>query len=571
VNDTNTIHPGPVAADGAGRSNLENDASNDEDTGTANGTGNGAGNNAGNNAGDNAGDNVEATMSGGTHLFPRERRATGVALGRGLAVAIVAGALLPSGALAWSLWSPHAPTAALPGTQALMANRVEVHLQDLKDGVGLMAAQAASVAAALDEARARGAEADRHDRLRFLQRQVAKARDARRAAGQTGAALKGPFAVEELGDLGAIGLSETRWLLSRDGSVHAPVSIAARATLATPGNDEDAATVADVIDGTRVNLVRRCVAFEPYCLVDVAPIEPVSPAVIDTAPMLAHIAALEVAFGPSRSATPPSTAAASTSTPSATSTMLLVLMALTGLAVSVATASRLVRLSSDLTQSTWRLRSAWTGRATARRIGLAAELNALELAIDEVVASVEAQAAREDERHHQRARLDTAVMVLKAARERGGVPRLHDHDGDDPMTARVVLATNELMDALDGRAMRFKLGVDELDGTTRMLAPLAQRLLQVARLPGLTSTAVDELTSLGNAVSQRARRANALPALLDGLERLQPGGRDAISNAAALRSLPLADTIRLAVGNGGADATANAIAADSEQDNLQLA
>ena len=111
--------------------------------------------------------------------------------------------------------------------------------------------------------------------------------------------------------------------------------------------------------------------------------------------------------------------------------MLLVLMALTGLAVSVATASRLVRLSSDLNQSTWRLRSAWTGRATARRIGLAAELNALELAIDEVVASVEAQAAREDERHHQRARLDTAVMVLKAARERGGVPRLHDHDGDD--------------------------------------------------------------------------------------------------------------------------------------------
>jgi hypothetical protein len=119
--------------------------------------------------------------------------------------------------------------------------------------------------------------------------------------------------------------------------------------------------------------------------------------------------------------------------------------------------------------------------------------------------------------------------------------------------------------------MRFKLGVDELDGTTRMLAPLAQRLLQVARLEGLTSTAVDELTSLGNAVGQRARRANALPALLDELERLQPGGRDAISNAAALRSLPLADTIRLAVGNGGADATTNAIAADTEQDNLHSA
>jgi hypothetical protein len=308
------------------------------------------------------------------------------------------------------------------------------------------------------------------------------------------------------------------------------------------------------------------VAFEPYCLVDVAPVEAVSPAVIDTAPMLAHIAAIEVAIGPSPSATPPST-----STPSTPSTMLLVLLSLTGLTVSVATSIRMIRLSSDLHQSTWRLRSALTGRAPARRGDLGAELNALELAIDEVVASVGAHAARDDERHHQRARLDAAVTVLRAARERGGVPRLHDHDGDDPMTARVVLATNELMDALDGRATRFRLGIDELASTTRMLSPLAQRLLQVARLPGLNSSAVEELTSLGNAVGQRARKPNALPALLDELDRLQPASRDAVTDAAALRSLPLADTIRLAVASGGSHETANAIAADTEQDNLHSA
>lgn len=251
--------------------------------------------------------------------------------------------------------------------------------------------------------------------------------------------------------------------------------------------------------------------------------------------------------------------------------MLLVLLSLTGLTVSVATSIRMIRLSSDLHQSTWRLRSALTGRAPARRGGLGDELNALELAIDDVVAAVGAHAGREDERHHQRARLDSAVTVLRAARERGGIPRLHDHDGDDPMTARVVLATNELMDALDGRAMRFKLGVDELDGTTRMLSLLAQRLLQVARLAGLNSSAVDELTSLGNAVGQRARRANALPPLLEELERLQPTSRDAVIDAAALRSLPLADTIRLTVAMSGSDATGNAIAADAEQDNLHLA
>lgn len=251
--------------------------------------------------------------------------------------------------------------------------------------------------------------------------------------------------------------------------------------------------------------------------------------------------------------------------------MLLVLLSLTGLTVSVATSIRMIRLSSDLHQSTWRLRSALTGRTPARRGGLGDELNALELAIDDVVAAVGAHAGREDERHHQRARLDSAVTVLRAARERGGIPRLQDHDGDDPMTARVVLATNELMDALDGRAMRFKLGVDELDGTTRMLSLLAQRLLQVARLAGLNSSAVDELTSLGNAVGQRARRANALPPLLEELERLQPTSRDAVIDAAALRSLPLADTIRFTVAMSGSDAAGNAIAADAEQDNLHLA
>lgn len=480
----------------------------------------------------------------------RERRQSGPALGRGLAAAAVVAAMLPSGALLWTLLSNPASPAADGPSQPVSAPAssasAAADLVELKAAVDDLSVQARAAADTVASLTARTDAADRGERLRVIQRQVAKARDARRAAGQTGPALRGPFPVDELGDVSAVGLGDRRWLIGRDGSVLAPAGRTPPVALATTGRDEDAASFAAAVDGVPVTLLRHCVPLEPYCLVDVVAAGPAGPPTIDTGRLAAAVVGLEAAVQakavPADTAPVPATPSSSQPPPP----WLLVLFAGLGVAVSVGVARRLLRLSSDVKRSTWRLQAGLAGRAPGAPLGLAAELTALEAAIDDVVATIEAHGTHDAGRQHQRARLEGAVVALGQARDRGGVERLSPDASDDAVTARLALAVDQLLDTLDERARRFKLGIDEVDGTGRLLSPLAQRLLRVARLPDVPQTAADELTSLGNALGQRSRKANALGSLMEELSRLQPGSRDAITDAAALRTLPHTDAIRLA-------------------------
>ena len=78
-------------------------------------------------------------------------------------------------------------------------------------------------------------------------------------------------------------------------------------------------------------------------------------------------------------------------------------------------------------------------------------------------------------------------------------------------------------------------------------AALAQRLMRLARVPGLPPNLVDELNSLGSAVVDPKQR-QALQRLADEVSRVTPSGRtaaDRFENVAALRDLPADDVIRL--------------------------
>ncbi len=510
---------------------------------------------------------VDSAVTGETvaPALARERRHSGPSLGRGLAIASVVAAVLPAAGLLWTLLSsPAAPAAdgPLPPVSAAPASSAATvaNLVALKAAVDDLSVQARAAADTVASLTARTDAADRGERLRVIQRQVARARDARRAAGQTGPALRGPFPVDELGDVSALALGNQRWLIGRDGSVLAPVRRTAPVALATTGRDEDAASFAAAVDGVTVTLLRQCVPLEPYCLVDVVAAGPAGRPAIDTGRLALAVAGLEADVRPNAvpADTAPVTAAPSSS--QAPPPWLLLMLAGLGVAVSVGVAHRLLRLSSDVKRSTWRLQAGLAGRAPAAPSGLTAELTALETAIDDVVATMEAHGTRVAERQHQCARLEGAVVVLDQARDRGGVERLSPDAADDAVTARLALAVDQLLDALDERARRFKLGIDEVDGTGRLLSPLAQRLLRVARLPDVPQTAADELTSLGNALGQRSRKANALGSLLEELSRLQPGSRNAITDAAALRTLPHTDASRLAAAeNADRDADENSI------------
>jgi len=502
-----------------------------------------------------------------------DRRSQGPALGRGLAIAAVAAALLPSAALLWVVLSTAAPAPVVVTVNpAPPAASRPIDLGELKSAVDDLDGRlrAATVTHAALTARAEAAE--RGHRLQAIQRQVARARDARRAAGQAGPALRGPFPVNELGDLAAVGLGNDRWLIGRDGTILAPPGRQAPVPLGTTGRDEDAASFTATVDGVAVTLLRHCVPLEPYCLIDVvdgvdgvaaaAGADPRPPAMVDTGRLAQALAAVDATLQATAAVTatpPPEAAAAAAPTSSRPPAWLALLVAGVGLALGAGVARRLLGLSSAVKRSTWRLQAGLAGRAPVAGAGPATgfsppprspvgadELSALEGAIDDVMGTLDGYSVQQLGRQHQRARLESAVAALAQARDRGGVARLSAEDDDDAITARLMLAVDQLLDALDERARRFTLGLNEVDGIGRLLSPLAQRLLRVARLPDLPQTAADELTSLGNALGQRARKAHALAALLEELSRLQPGGRDAITEAAALRTLPHIDAIRLA-------------------------
>ena len=115
-------------------------------------------------------------------LLPRERAARAM-LGRGLAACVVVAVVVPAMALvSVALEAPTAP-AAQPVLAPAVASAPSVDVTPIERDI-----------AALQEAwrseRLRAVHAERGDRLRVLGRLIAKARDARRAAGQAGADLR---------------------------------------------------------------------------------------------------------------------------------------------------------------------------------------------------------------------------------------------------------------------------------------------------------------------------------------------------------------------------------------------
>jgi hypothetical protein len=384
--------------------------------------------------------------------------------------------------------------------------------------------------------RVRAVHAERGDRLRILGRLIAKARDVRRAAGQAGPELRGPFPLAELGDVGALGLGPDRWLIGRDGAVFAPVGVTAPAALATTGRDEEPLEVSAQIGGD-VTLVRRCVANEGYCLVDVDRGAPSAPVV--------DLASLRTAppTTVSKPVAPPSSLAPSTS-PSPSRWPLLV-AALFAVVVGGFTASRLLALSAQLRQLAFRLRHRQRRRSDVDMV--AEELNDLDRAIDEAFSGLDDELAGVQQQQRRRERLQTIAATLDDAANRGGVPRLVALDDDDAALAALAFSVNALLDALDARALRFRIALNDLDDTTQILPAMAQRLLRLARHPQIPEAAVAELTNLGNAAGQRVRKLNTLAVLVDEVARLTPASSDLIARAAAVAPFAPDDARRLAV------------------------
>jgi hypothetical protein len=470
----------------------------------------------------------------------RERAARGPTLGGTLAVGVVASAALPFAALLLALQPATADTVSVSMSVPASAPPAGPDLVALGAAIDAVAQQAADAGKRIDALAERAARAERVARLRAAQKHIARARDARRAAGQSGAALKGPFPVSELGDLADLELSETRWLITRDGVVVAPTAMTGRvspARLATAGRDEDPATIAATLDNEAVLLLRQCVPFEPWCLVDIVPASPPPPPpAVDVGPLRALLSAGAAPSAPSLAATPAHPAPA-TSRPSSAPPWPLFALGGAGLGLAVVIAARLRRLGSNLLGVAWRLRAGLGGRPATAPPSATGELAALDAAVDEACGAVERLASVEADNAWRRARLEAAVDALQQAHHHGGVGRLDVDDRDDAATARVVAAVNGLLETLDARHRRIAMAMAEIDGTLRLVTPLSQRLLRLARLEGLPGQVADELASLGTSLGQRARRPQVLPGLLADLAPLAPPTASIVDVAAAVEPL----------------------------------
>ena len=473
-------------------------------------------------------------------LLPRERGAAGLGLGRGLAVVVVVATVVPALLLVREALRDQTTAASVDVADASQSQGVEnqvpengFDLATLKAAIDVAAVEAEATRDAYGALLKRAVDAERGDRLRLVGRVIARARDARRAAGQTGVDLRGPFPASELGDLDSLGLGADRWLIGRDGALIAPAGVVVAAGLSTSGRDEDPLR----LDVKGATLARRCVPNEGFCVIDVERAQAPVP-VVNLAPLL-RIA----------TATPTTKAATTTqpTEPTRSSPLPLILAALLAIAGGAFVAWKLSMLSAQLRRRGWRLRAGLNGRGGDDDKSAVAELRELDVAIDDVLKGLGDTASVTQAQRHRRERVLAAAAALDDARGRGGVPRLVADEDDDAAVAALSFSVNALLDVLDARATRFKLAIDDVEGAMKVLTPLAQRLLRLARLPEMPSQAVDELNSLGSAVGQRARRSGGLPALLDEVARLAPASSDLLVRAEALKTLPDTDALRLGV------------------------
>jgi hypothetical protein len=500
----------------------------------------------------------------------KERREGGPSLAGGLPALTLLAAALPTAALLWTLsTSPQTPVTMVTASQtnpttSAPSPTTAAAISDARAAVDALKSEDLAAAIALADAVVRATEAERGERIRLLQRSVATARDARRVAGQAGPALRGPFPVSELGDLAPLSLSTSRWLVGRDGRVLLPANTTGPegVDLAAPGRDEAAAVIDAVVDGVPRKLIRRCVPFEAYCIVDVE-----GPATAP--PNRLSFATLEAAL--SAAATTTTTAAATPKTPSAATTTTttaspplwaLAALCVVGLGAAVVVVRRLRGLSAVLRVLTFKLRGGAAAKIASPPLAVA-ELAALNAAIDAIQTAAGDGAADDEARAWRRQRLLALAQLLRQAMERGGAPRVPADERDDIAVARAIDAANAICDTADARARRMKLGLDEVASTRALLAPLAQRLLRLSRVPDLPAAAVDELASLGSAIGARARRPTVLPALLDEVARLVPAGVDIMSTAEAVSPLDDGAVVRLGTAAMSAEASEKTPAAPS--------
>jgi hypothetical protein len=554
---------------------------------------------------------------------PERRSRRGLGAGAAL---IVGAALAPALLVAALLWPRAVPASPDPG-QPRAGAAPAVDLSALRAAIEVLAAdKRAPAAPAAAPARAASAaplafERPRVEAARALLKKIARARDLRREAGASLPELRKPFTIEELGgaaalkDLGVDG--KRRLLVARDGRLVAPTGaklpeLADGAPLASKERDEDVFEGPGALDGAAVRVLRRCVAGELLCLLDLEPAD--SPAFAAVAPAGAPAPAPAPAPALAEGAPAPGAAASSSDAPASAAAAALLQLAeverklvagpaspagpagpsggaativpplaggllgvLLALALSLPLALRLARTGVSISRAASRLRAA--GRpAPAAVAPLPAELADLERAIDEALAALGDAAARASREERRRARAAALAQAIDEARGRfpasAELSPLHAAalEDDDASFAEVAAAARRLLESFERRVVRWKShlevvaappAVSQVEERAQAVAPLpgllgeaAVRILRVARLPEVPERAVAELTTLGEALAARGRTAQTLidQLLLDAVTD-RPGQRPAQAldelraELAALAPAPSPPTVLAALGD----------------------
>ena len=148
-------------------------------------------------------------------MSQNQRGRDGVALGNGVAAVIVVAALVPLALLARERFFVGGDVVSAPVVVVVDVAATVDSASAIKSAVKAaddLDAALVVVAAAQDELAKQAVDGERGERLRLLGRAVAKAREVRRAAGQSGPQLRSPFPVDEL-DVAFAGFGPDRWLL----------------------------------------------------------------------------------------------------------------------------------------------------------------------------------------------------------------------------------------------------------------------------------------------------------------------------------------------------------------------
>lgn len=501
-----------------------------------------------------------------------ERRArAGLRLGVGLAAGVVAAAFVPLAIVCVLLYPGRplideaVPPPPPPGDGAPPAIDFDgleklARASEAKPVAATSASTATSTATSTTGAHL-AYEQPRVDAERLLLKKIARARDARREAGGTLQDLRKPFSVEDLGGekaMNELGIGATKRLLISRPDLHvvsppsAPLPVVTGADgkkveLASHERDEDVFESDALLDGKPVRIVRRCVAGELLCLLDIAPAD-AAPTPTATTPGSTTTAAAPSAQGdallaaiakeraklaawhmppPFVSKAPEFTASITTWPIAAAAGVVAALVFAIGLALS------LRRLSSAVTSSIARLRAAASGRtmlapaapAAGSDLAIAGEIFDLERAIDEVAVALGDGDARSRREQLRTARLEAIAAGLDDAR--GRIDRRVTSDDNDELAIRaVVTSANALIESFEARVVRWKSHVDvveappaisAVESRAQALLPMpaafgevGDRVLRLARVNGMPQKLVDELNAIGNALADRGKSAQTL-------------------------------------------------------------